>query len=389
MDVENSASVTAAQEDPNITNNTATAPIMVKGIDVAVEHNVSETTAPTTSQVTYTTTVRNNSTTFEATGVEVSIALPGDVTYISDNSVGGTYDTGTGIWSIGTLPVSGSPGSTQTFEIIARVNDNAALGVDIVSTATATLIEADGDPSNNMREAKFTAEASADLSVNIPTANYDVNPGETVNITVEVTNNGPQTATGAQVGIGASAVTVANLPPGDTFTVQIPFDVAVTAPPGPVSVSVDVVPGAEIDLDNSNNSATTTVNVQPSADLNVSKGVDQPDRNPGDPVVYTITLTNTSTDQTATGITLTDVFPAAINYISDDGGGSYDPGTRQWTVNIPSLAATGSVTITVMAEVDPGASPGTYTNTVEITAADIYDPPVPGENTDSADVTVP
>jgi hypothetical protein len=67
---------------------------------------------------------------------------------------------------------------------------------------------------------------------------------------------------------------------------------------------------------------------------------------------------------TATGVTLKDVLPAGLSYVSDDGVGSYSSGTGIWTVGTltPGASKTLHVTATV-------ATPGTKTNYVQVTTA--------------------
>ncbi len=70
------------------------------------------------------------------------------------------------------------------------------------------------------------------------------------------------------------------------------------------------------------------------ADLSVAKTVDNSTPLEGDTIVYTVTLTNNG-PLDATGVSLSDVLPAGLNYAGDDAavsGTFYDSATGVWTV---------------------------------------------------------
>ena len=58
------------------------------------------------------------------------------------------------------------------------------------------------------------------------------------------------------------------------------------------------------------------------ADLITGKTVDNGTPNEGDTIVYTLTLTNSGPNQ-ATNLSITDLLPAGVTYVSDDGAGAY------------------------------------------------------------------
>src|SRR5213076_2793833 len=75
------------------------------------------------------------------------------------------------------------------------------------------------------------------------------------------------------------------------------------------------------------------------ADLGITKTASPPTPTLGQNVTFTVTVTNNGPD-TATGVVVTDLLPAGLTYVSDDGGGSYDPNLGPWTVG--ALAASAS-----------------------------------------------
>ncbi|MEL7488072.1 MAG: DUF11 domain-containing protein, partial [Pseudomonadota bacterium] len=107
--------------------------------------------------------------------------------------------------------------------------------------------------------------------------------------------------------------------------------------------------------------------VVPTADLSLSKTVDDEFPNFGDTVVFTLTLDNDGPDD-ATGVEVTDSLPSGLSYISDNGGGAYDSFSGLWTVG--ALASGASASLQITAQVNPA---GSYANIAEVTASDQFD----------------
>ena len=77
---------------------------------------------------------------------------------------------------------------------------------------------------------------------------------------------------------------------------------------------------------------------------------------PGDTVTYTITYSNDSPVST-TGVVITDVLPAGLNFVAAGSGGTYDPATRTITWNLGDLASgEGPYTVTYQVIVTQGAA---------------------------------
>ncbi|MBI5960206.1 MAG: DUF11 domain-containing protein, partial [Chloroflexi bacterium] len=103
----------------------------------------------------------------------------------------------------------------------------------------------------------------------------------------------------------------------------------------------------------------------------------------GDPVIFTVTVTNNGPD-TDNGIQVSDALPAGLTLTgSTPSQGGYAGGV--WTVG--TLTNGASATLTLNAQVDAGTGGSTLTNTATITAASLSDP-VPGNNAANASVTV-
>ncbi|MBK8492582.1 MAG: DUF11 domain-containing protein [Saprospirales bacterium] len=67
------------------------------------------------------------------------------------------------------------------------------------------------------------------------------------------------------------------------------------------------------------------------ADLSLTKTVDNATPNVGSQVVFTITVNNAGPDA-ATNVTVKDLLPAGLSYVSDNSGGNYNDVTGIWTV---------------------------------------------------------
>ncbi|HWM91225.1 MAG TPA: S8 family serine peptidase [Thermoanaerobaculia bacterium] len=84
-------------------------------------------------------------------------------------------------------------------------------------------------------------------------------------------------------------------------------------------------------------------------DLAIAKAVAPPNPTLGQNVTFTVTVTNNGSGA-ATGVVVTDELPAGLTYVSDDGGGSYDPALGTWTVG--ALAVSASATLNIVATVE-------------------------------------
>ncbi len=136
-----------------------------------------------------------------------------------------------------------------------------------------------------------------------------------------------------------------------------------------------------IETDISNNIATLTLTPQlASADLQVTKNVDNNTPTLGNNVVFTVQAKNNGPD-TATNVNVTDLLPAGYEYVSHTvSSGTYTQGTGVW--DIGNMANTVTQTLTITAKVVSGTN---LTNTATILGG-VTDPNN-SNNTASASVT--
>jgi uncharacterized repeat protein (TIGR01451 family) len=325
----------------------------------------------------------------------VSDLLPPGLTYTGSAVTQGGYNSGSGAWTVGSI----NAGANATLILNATVNAGTT-GQTITNTAAITSqTQQDLDLSNNTASASIVVGAT-DLAISKTVDNATPNEGGTVSYTVTVRNNGPNNATTIQI--------TDMLPSGVTYSSSIPSTGAyasgtgiwsipalATGATGTLTISATVDPGTggsvitntasrtsadQADTVAANNTATAVITVQ-TADLYITKTVSNSTPNQGSTIVYTLTVGN-SGPHNASGITVSDILPAGLTYVSDSSGGAYDSGTGTWTVGTVAKDAVQVLTITAL--VDTGGA--TITNSASITAHDQADPAA-GNDSASASLT--
>lgn len=111
-----------------------------------------------------------------------------------------------------------------------------------------------------------------------------------------------------------------------------------------------------------------TITITACADLSLTKSVDNPTQTVGQNVVFTITVTNAG-PSTATNVTVKDVLPAGLSFVSADPAGAYNSGTGIWTVG--TIVKDATATLKITATVTQNA---TITNIAEVATSDQPDP---------------
>jgi uncharacterized repeat protein (TIGR01451 family) len=305
------------------------------------------------------------------------------------------------------------------------VDDNATTDED--TPVTIPVLGNDSDPDgDSLTVTSVTAAANGTTMVNpdgtityIPDPDYcgqdsftyTISDGRggtdtaTVGVTVNCVNDPPVAQDDAATTNSDTAVTIEvlandsdpdgtlnpatvfiNTPPSDG-SVIVNSDGTATYTPDPGFSGVDTFTYTVDDNEGlTSNIATVSVTVvSAGADLAVAKSVDNPAPNEGDTVIYTITVTNNGPGD-ATGVTLSDLLPLGVTYVSDNSGGAYDSATGVWTEESIAMGAIAVLEIT--ATVDAGTTGTTITNMVEVATSDQPDPD-DTNNRDSADITIP
>jgi uncharacterized repeat protein (TIGR01451 family) len=101
-------------------------------------------------------------------------------------------------------------------------------------------------------------------------------------------------------------------------------------------------------------------------DLSVLKSLPGGTYNNGDTVTYSVSVTNAaSATVAASGVTVRDLLPSGLSFVSASGFGSYASGTGVWTVGAIPVGTTRTLTITATVT---AAANTVITNTAEVTA---------------------
>ncbi len=370
----------------------------------------------------YTVTITNQGTPdVDATGVVLTDELPLEFNLTLVTPSQGTCSPLVGqvlTCALGTI----ASGDDATITLTGTVDPNTADGSTLSNTAYVTSVEGNNgntggetpDDNDDERAVEDTLVGRM-VDVAITKTVNDTSPNETdlITYTLQVTNNGPSQATDVTV--------TDNLPAGVTFVRFVPTTLPCTFAAGTltctfptlnagasqtigIEATVDVgtsgttidntasVTANETETDNTNNSDTATIGID-TVDLQVTKDVSNSTPNEGDTITYTITVRNNG-PAPATGIEITDDLNGVngVSYVSDDSASTsttYASGTGVWTLTGITLDAGDSLSLTVTATVDTGASAlaQPLTNNATVTAVDQPDSNA-ANDTDSADIAV-
>ena len=357
---------------------------ILKEVDVATP-NVGDT-------VNFTITLTNKGLN-NATGVNVVDELPTGYTFVSATASVGTYDVLTGAWTVGSIART----TNETLVIAAIVN---ATG-NYTNTAEVTSSDQDdptstpgnGNPAEDDYDDATTTPIKITDLVTSKTVNQSVaNVGDVIEFTLSVINNGPSnatgvsltenlptgltyvshTATGGSVNTFTSGVwSIGNLAIGGSATITIKASVNEGQAGNSISNVVTPASGNEVDLTTVGDDLEETVYVT-SADLAVTKIVDDATPNIGDTITYVIEVVNNGPDE-ATGVSLVDNLPVGVTYVSSTAtNGSFNNGSGEWVIGTLPSGTTASLTI--MASINAGTIAKTITNTTSGLTSDQEDP---------------
>ncbi|MCP3978221.1 MAG: DUF11 domain-containing protein, partial [bacterium] len=386
--------------------------------DLAVAKIVDDATPDEGQAIQYTITVTNNGPA-QATNIALTDLLPAGLTLIDDGGLTsplpsqGTYNTGTGLWTVGTV----DDGAGATLLLRATVDPGTATTTLTNVTSGLTADQTDSTPGNDVGTVDITVNNDADLDVTKIVDDATPDESGTIQYTITVANNGPAQATNVALtdllpagltlvddggltsplpsqgsfNTGTGLWTVGTIDDGANATLALRATVDVgtsgdtltNATSGLTADQTDTVPG--------NNVGTVDVTVNNDADLAATKIVDDATPDEGQAIQYTITVGNSGPAR-ATGVSVTDLLPAGLTLI-DDGGttspiasqGTYDTGSGLWTVG--SIDNGANVTLVLRATVDSGTSGDTLTNATSGLTADQADP-TPANDVGTVDITV-
>lgn len=380
--------------------------------DLQIKKEGPDTAVPLGS-ITYTIKVWNTGSD-PAQNVTVEDVLPVGVTFVSANDGGGPGSAFTCSQAGGIVTCTGATINGNTAEATARIihitvkapNENTSLTNNVFVDPDNTVPE--GSEQNNTATKLTVVQSTINLTITKtgPPTSSQAQPGQYV---ITVTNNEPAgggglTAFGVKmrdplpVGLIPLAVSIEPSPSPDNWacqisqnpinlvecigdlnpnqTVTIKIDVFMTAESGKsLQNEACVDPDDEIeefDPGNSDNCSThTTVIVDKSPNLTVTKSATPSIVLAGQELVYTILIHNVGDASAASPLTLTDTLPSDVAFVDANG-------TDGWTCSFTSptvtctddgsgLAVGAAVTITIRTTVNSGVT-APIVNTASVTA---------------------
>lgn len=398
----NTATVTSTTSDPNAGNESGDATTsVVASSDLAITITDAPDPVIAGNNLTYTITLTNN-------GPSDRPFLTGFTTVVpaaSTTFVSATVTTGSG-WTLFISPPPGGTGNivfskaagmvageTAVFSVVVHVNGDTPDGTVINNLAGTSTGPPDPDDSDNFSTTTTTVgPASADLSITKTDTPDPVMAGTNLTYSITVTNAGPSNATTASFSdtLPAGTTFVSLVAPGPWGCTTPPvgsggtvFCSATSFPAGstvfPLTVAVSATAGGGTVISNTatttsptadpnlgNESDTETTSVLSPATVTGTKTASGPFTQ-GSNVTYTIVLSNSgpAAQGDNPGDEFVDVLPSQLTLISANatsGTAAANVGTNTVTWN-GAIPAGGSVTITIVALVEPDAPVGsTITN---------------------------
>ncbi|WP_422858711.1 PKD domain-containing protein [Flagellimonas sp. S174] len=366
--------------------------------DLSLQKTVDNEFPDVLENIVFTLTLTNDGPS-DATGVQVSDVLPSGYTYVSDDS-GGSYNSTTGEWNIGTV----IGGGISILNITAQVNPT---GNYLNVAEVVSVIERDPDsfPGNNVLSEDDQDEQSTspriltDVSVSKTVNDLTPSVGDQIVFTITVNNAGPNDATNlviedilasgyafvsATPSVGSydnltGAWALASLTNGTSETLQI---TATVLQSGDYANTAELIAMDTFDPDSTPDNNLVSEDDQDTvvpipngqADLSLTKDVNNQTPNVGDVVEFTLNLTNSGASD-ASGVVVTDLLAEGFTYQSAVAtAGIYQPSSGLWSIN-GSIPNGTTETLIIFAVVNsPTGNTGEYLNVAEITSSDFADP---------------
>lgn len=340
------------------------------------------------SPITYSITVTNTGIS-DAVNVNVVDTLPAGViatsitvdgTQVTDNNP----DAGILSFVLPAVPT----GVPNAVTVLVTANIGAAVTNAITNSVTISGGGVGDPPDGNTATVTTNVQPQVDASITKTGPATAIPGGSAITYTLEVVNDGPSVASNAVVtdtlpaGLTLQSITlggtaVNNTGTGNNLQFTIPqllvgnanaltyTIVATIDPAATTTLTNSATVTATGDTDPSNNTSTAVVTtLTPTADLGVTKNVSATNAEPGDQLTYTILVTNNG-PSVAQGVTLTDVLPAGVTFVSGTGPGGTALTAVGQTVNVtigtlaPGIA--NQLQYTIVASINDGFE-GVLTN---------------------------
>ncbi|MCP3981608.1 MAG: DUF11 domain-containing protein, partial [bacterium] len=326
--------LTADQLDTVPGNNVGTVDVTVNNdADLAVAKIVDDATPDEGQTVQYTVTPSNNGPA-QATSVTLTDLLPAGVTLIDDGGLTsplpsqGGYNTGSGVWTVGTV----NDGANAT--LILRATVDAGTSGDTITNTTSGLTadQTDAVAGNDVGTVDITVNNDADLAVTKIVDDATPDEGQTIQYSITVANGGPAEATTVALtdllpagvtliddggltspipsqgayNTGSGVWTVGPVNDGANATLILRATVDAGTSGATITNTTSGLTADQTDAVGGNDVGTVDITVNDDADLAVTKIVDDATPDEGQAIQYTISVSNNGPAQ-ATNIALTDL----------------------------------------------------------------------------------
>ncbi len=365
-DFTNTATITTSTPETNTTNNQSSVPGAVWTTDLQIVKLAAPQVA---AGATFTATLSyKNNGPAPADASQLTDTLPAGVSFVSSNPAPSSQSGQTMSWNLGTL----ADQATGTIDLVLRTDPALANNTTVTNQSQISTTTSDRTSSNNTSSAQTLVVTRSDVAVT-KTGPARVSAGDAVSFTMSYINNGPSVA---------RAVVIE-----DTLPSELDF---VSAAPAPATNAAGVLtwnigdlnPGASgsitIQMQSRFDQAEATLNATNQARISTPTTDDTPANNAsshtvavetvdlsvtktmpgfvvaGVPFTATLTYANAG-PATATSITLRDLLPQGLTYLSASPAPS-GPGLR-W--NLGNLPAGGTGTISVRLQAPTRAISGT------------------------------
>ena len=333
----------------------------------------------------------------QASSVSLTDSLPDGITYTADTTSQGSYDAGTGVWTIGTINDGDSATITLTGTVDVGQGGNTITNVTTAATGDQTDPSTAGD---DLTEA-VVIDNTTDLVTVKTLASSDSTPaeGDTVSFQITVTNDGAAQATNVSLsdslptGITYTADTtsqgnydsatgiwtIGTLNDGAVATITLTGTVDVGEGGNTITNVTTAATGDQPDLSTVGDDLNEAVVIDNTADLVTVKTLTSGNSAPeeGESVTFQIVVTNSGAAQ-ATNVSLNDSLPAGITLTGNTvSQGTYDA-TGLWAIGTLNNGAFATITLT--GTVDVGQGGNTITNMTTAATGDQDDFSIVGDD---------
>lgn len=395
----NSAAVDTGSEDPRQGNNTSdTTELATPAADLAVTKTFNAGNVVPGDTVTVDLIVTNNGPN-AATNVRLTDSFPANLDVTGTDNAACTVTGGSDVACAFPALAPGASLSVTVTVVVGGPGDETLENFAAVASDTGDPIE-----SNDTDRDTLTVVPAADVSITKVADPASAAVGDQVTYTLVASNGGPSTANGVSV--------IDELPPGMSFVSAsagcVPGSGMVTCTPAGGSlasgasatftVTVAITAqgaGRQVgntarittttphDPDPSNNETTSSVGVDPRADLALEKTAADDTPAVDADNTFTLTVTNNG-ENTAENVTIEDPVPTGMTFVAAEQGCRLHGTTVRCDIGSLGNGQSASRTVTLRAGPALAGQPLTNSASVTTTTAD----PVPANNDDSVGVTV-